>query len=181
MLNLLWAILLCASLACGWLLTLLGMPGNWLMVLAAVIYSWAVPPDARLGMSNTAVITLAGLAIAGEVIELAAGALGVAKVGGSRRSGVLALVGSVIGGVIGMGVGLPVPIIGSMLAAVFFAGLGALGGAMLGEQWKGRGADHTWQVGKAAFWGRIFGTLAKTIIASVMVGVGLAALILHGL
>ena len=177
--SILWALLLCLTLAVGWLLTLLGMPGNWMMVAAMALYAWLAPSDSHLGIGWPVVGLVAGLAVFGEVIELLAGAMGVAKVGGSRRSSVLALLGSIIGGLAGIFIGVPVPIIGSLLAAVLFAGIGALVGAMLGENWKGRGLDHGLKVGMAAFWGRLFGTLAKTLVASAMVGVALAALTLQ--
>ncbi len=100
------------------------------------------------------------------------------RAGGSRRSAVLALVGSLAGGATGVLVGVPIPLVGPLVAAVLFAGLGALAGAMLGESWKGRSLDQSVRVGKAAFWGRLFGTLAKTLIGAVMVVVALAALVL---
>ncbi len=99
------------------------------------------------------------------------------KAGGSRRSAALALVGSLIGGISGLAIGVPVPVIGSLVAAVLFAALGALAGAMIGESWKGRDLDQSLRVGKAAFWGRVLGTLAKALIGAVMVVVALAALI----
>jgi len=179
--TVLWALLLCCALAVGWLLTLLGLPGNWLIVAAAAIYSLVVPADSSLAISGWAVLILAGLALCGELAELAAAALGVSKAGGSRRSALLALVGSVIGGIVGMFVGLPVPVVGSLIAVLLFAGLGAMAGAMLGESWKGRGLDQSVQVGKAAFWGRMLGTLAKTLIGSIMAGVTVAALLLQSL
>jgi uncharacterized protein len=175
------ALVLCCTLAAGWLLTLLGMPGNWLIVAAAAVYALIVPADSSLAISGWAVLILAGLALGGELIELTAGALGVAKAGGSRRSAVLALLGSVIGGFGGLFVGLPLPVVGPPLAALLFASLGAMAGAMLGESWKGRGLDQSVEVGKAAFWGRLLGTLAKTLIGSIMCGVTLAALVLSSL
>ncbi len=68
--------------------------------------------------------------------------------------------------------------IGSIVAAVLFAGLGAMVGALIGESWKGRGLGESWQVGKAAFWGRLLGTLAKVVVGSVMVVVAVVALVL---
>ena len=45
---------------------------------------------------------------------------------------------------------------------------------MLGESLKGRSFAHSWRVGQAAFWGRLFGTAAKAVIGAVMVGVAIA-------
>lgn len=78
--------MLCLALAAGWLLTLLGMPGNWLIVAAAALYVLVVPGESRLAIGWPAVALLAGLAILGEIAELVAEALGVSKAGGSRRS-----------------------------------------------------------------------------------------------
>ena len=61
------------------------------------------------------------MAAAGEAVELAAGSLGVAKAGGSKRGAVLALLGSLLGGVVGLFVGLPIPIVGPLLAGVAMA------------------------------------------------------------
>jgi hypothetical protein len=48
---------------------------------------------------------------------------------------------------------------------------------VLGEQWYGRSLDESWQIGKAAFWGRVLGTLAKTAVGAAMVGVAAVALV----
>ena len=176
--NIVSALLLVLALAIGWLAQLVGLAGNWLIVAAATLYAWWIPPEAALAIKWPTVTVLLVLAILAEIAELAAGAMGVAKVGGSRRSAVLALVGSAVGGVVGLVVGLPIPLFGSLAAAVLFGGVGALTGAFLGESWKGRDFDTSFEVGKAAFIGRLLGTLAKMIISSVMVIVTLVALVL---
>ena len=38
-----WAFLLAVVLFAAWVLTLLGMPGNWLMVAAVVVYVLLMP------------------------------------------------------------------------------------------------------------------------------------------
>jgi uncharacterized protein len=65
-----------------------------------------------------------------------------------------------------------------LVGALFFAGMGATLGAMLGEFWKGRSLDHSWTVGQAAFWGRLLGTLAKVVIGALMVGVAISVVFL---
>lgn len=170
----LYLFLLFTVLATGWVMTLLSMPGNWVMVAAAAVYVFLVPDEHRF-LHWTAVGILAGLALLAEVLELAAGAVGAARAGGSKRGAILAAVGSMVGALAGAVVGLPIPVVGSVIAAILFAGLGALGGAMLGESWKGRGLEESWKVGQAAFWGRLLGTLAKTTIASAMVAVAVVA------
>jgi hypothetical protein len=160
----------------GWVMTLLSLPGNWVMVAAAALFAYFAPDDGP-DISWTVVAVLAGLATLAEIVELAAGALGAAKVGGSKRGAALAAFGSMIGAVVGALVGVPIPIVGSVIGAIGFACVGALGGAMLGEHWKGRKLGESWQVGQAAFWGRLVGTLTKTAIATVMAGITIAAAI----
>jgi uncharacterized protein YqgC (DUF456 family) len=120
-------------------------------------------------------LALLVLAALGELVEFAAGAVGAAKAGGSRRGAALALVGSLMGGLFGLFVALPVPLVGPIIGALLFGGLGALGGAVLGEQWKGRDLDESLRIGHAAFWGRLFGTLGKVLAGAVMIAVLLVA------
>jgi uncharacterized protein YqgC (DUF456 family) len=175
--SLLAAILLSGVLAVAWLAQLVGLPGNWLIVLAAAGYAWLLPEDAATAIGWNTVLALAALAVAGEVIELVAGAAGVTKAGGSRRGAVLAIAGSVVGSLVGVFVGVPIPIVGSLVAAIVFGGVGALVGAVLGEQWKGRDLDTSIAVGNAAFVGRVLGTVGKMITCTIMVAVTLAAIL----
>jgi len=48
----------------------------------------------------------------------------------------------------------------------------------LGEQWSGRSVDDSLQVGQAAFWSRLAGTVAKMVIGCVMLAVILVVLCL---
>jgi hypothetical protein len=176
--SLLAGVLMVLVLVAGWLAQLVGLPGTWLIVLAAAGYAWWLPSDGRAAIGWSVVLALAVLAVLGEVVETMAGAAGVSKAGGSRRGVVLAIVGSVIGSLVGVAVGVPIPLIGSLVAAVVFGGLGALCGAFLGERSHGRDFDGSLEVGKAAFVGRLLGTAAKLIVCSIMVVVALAALVL---
>ena len=172
-----WAVLLVLVLlaSCGG--TLLGLPGNWIMVAATAGYVWLIPSDSALSISWTVAVVLAGLAALAELAEFAAGALGVAKVGGSRRSAAFALGGSLMGSLLGLVIGLPIPFVGSAVAVVLFGGLGALAGAMLGEDTRDRKPGQLWRVGQAAFWGRLLGTAAKTFASVVMAAIVVGALI----
>jgi hypothetical protein len=176
--DILSAILLAFVCIGGWLLQLVGLPGNWLIVAAAALYAWLVGPDASTALGWPTVMAILVLAVLGEVLEFVAGALGVTTVGGSRRGALLAIVGSVAGGILGLFVGLPIPLVGQLVAAIVFGGVGALVGAVAGETWKGRDLDASLEVGKAAFIGRLLGTAAKVIVCSLMVVVTLGAIIL---
>ncbi len=175
--SIVYAIVLVLILGVGWCAQLVGLPGNWLIVLAAALYAWWLDPAAVTAIGWNTVIALAVLAVLGEIVELVAGALGVTKVGGSRRGALLAILGSIVGSLVGVFVGLPIPIVGSLVAAVVFGGVGATVGAMLGESWKGRGFDSSVEVGKAAFVGRILGTVGKLVTSTIMVVVTLVAIL----
>ena len=170
-------ILLVVLLGC-WLLTLLGLPGNWLMVVATSIYAYLIPAQSPAALGWRTIVAILVLAALGEVVELVASAMGVSKTGGSRRSAVMALVGSIVGGILGVLIGVPIPLIGSVVAAVFFAGLGAMAGAILGEISVGQRLVTSWRIGKAAFWGRLAGTLGKMLLGAVMIVVVVAAMLL---
>jgi uncharacterized protein YqgC (DUF456 family) len=174
----LWASILLIILVLGCLLNLFGLPGNWINLAASAVYVFFTPPDERLSVSWWVVGAVLVLAILGEIVELLAGAAGAAKVGGSRRGAVLAILGSFVGGIVGAVLGMPIPIIGPVIAILLFASLGALAGAMVGEWWKGRDWEARWEVGHAAFWGRLLGTVGKISIGSVIVVVVMAALVL---
>jgi uncharacterized protein len=176
--SIVWALILFFVLLAAWLLTVMGIPGNWMMVAAAGVYAWLAPKDCATSIGWGVVLTVAVLAGLGELLEASAGFFGAAKAGGSKRGAVLALLGSLVGGIVGMVVGLPIPLVGSLLAAVLAAGAGALLGAMAGELWKGREMGESWLIGKGAFWGRLLGTLAKVLVGSIMLVVLTVALIL---
>ncbi|HVW36948.1 MAG TPA: DUF456 domain-containing protein, partial [Pirellulales bacterium] len=168
--------LLLITLIAGWLMTLLSLPGIWVMVAATATYAY-FSQGSPYDVSWITVGVLLGLAVLAELLEFAAGAVGAAKVGGSKRGALLAIVGSMIGALFGAAAGtaIPIPLVGSVIGAVAGASLGALAGAMLGETWKGRTLGETWKVGHAAFWGRFLGTVAKTTIASAMAAIAAAA------
>jgi uncharacterized protein YqgC (DUF456 family) len=176
--GILAAIVFVVVLVGAWLVQLVGLPGNWAIVIIAALYAWLLPGEHATAIGWRAVGILLALAVLGEIVEFAAGAMGVSTAGGSRRGAVLAIAGSLVGGIVGLFVGLPIPVVGSLVSAVLFGGLGALVGAMLGETWKGRDFDASLEIGKAAFLGRLLGTVAKMVICTLMVVVALGALAL---
>jgi uncharacterized protein YqgC (DUF456 family) len=172
-----WACVLVIVLLVGWILNVFGLPGNWTSFGAVAIYAYVIPPDHRVWVSWWVVVAVLVLAILGEMVETFASAAGAAKMGGSRRGAVLAIIGSFVGGIAGVFIGFPIPVVGSLIAVILFASVGALGGAMLGEYWKGRDWDTTWRVGEAAFWGRLLGTVGKIALGSVIVVLVVFALV----
>jgi uncharacterized protein len=160
----------------GWLLTLFSLPGNWLIVVGLALFVLGVKDADHWHVTWTLVVIEAGLAVLAEILELIAGALGVHRHGGSKRGAVLALVGSLVGALVGASLGLPIPVVGSIAGVILGASGGALAGAMIGESWKGRTWGDRWQIGQAAFWGRLLGSVAKLTLSSLMVVLALGAI-----
>jgi uncharacterized protein YqgC (DUF456 family) len=162
-------LLLLANIAC-WIATVFTLPGNWGIVALAALCAVLLPEqESGVGMSWWAVGGLAALAGLGELLELVAGAAGAAKLGASRRSIALSMLGAMIGSIVGAFVGVPVPFVGSVIAAVGGGALGAFAGAYLGETWKGRADLEKFSISKAALVGRLLGTVGKLAAGMAMV------------
>ena len=159
--------------ACGacWLANLFSLPGNWALLILAGLFSWLVPAVGSRGISATTLGILVGLAVLGEVVEFVAGAAGAAKQGASRRAILYSLVGAIVGSVGGAVAGLPIPVVGSLIAALLGGSAGAAVGAYWGEVSSQRGHGSGMAVGKAAFVGRLWGTVGKFAVGAVMLGV----------
>jgi hypothetical protein len=149
--------LLLVSLA-GLLSNLLLLPGNWMMVAAAVVF--AMFSDSARGPTWLVVGLTAGLAGAGELLELLLGSAKAAKKGASRRAVVLSLVMSMAGSFAGTLL-VPIPIIGTLIGAITGAAVGAFGGAWLGEAWVGSNLARRTEISTAAMSGRMWGMAAK--------------------
>jgi len=165
----LWAVLLTLFNIAAWVATLFSLPGNWLVLGATVLFALFANVPGELGIGWTMVIIVAVLAVVGELIEFAAGAMGAAKVGGSRRSILLSLVGTLLGSIFGAVVSAPVPVIGPIIGALAGGAFGAFAGAYLGEAWLGRSSRESFAVGKGAMIGRLLGTVGKLAIGIVMI------------
>lgn len=178
-----WAIVLgAASLvslcAVAWAANLISLPGNWVGVALLALYAWLGPAEGRASIAYPIVVLAFVLALLGEAIEFAAGAMGAQKAGASRRSTLFAMLGSMVGALGGAIVGIPVPVVGPVLAAILFGGLGATAGAMYGEWTDGKDWRESWTIGRAAFWGRTFGTLGKILAGLGIVVIALAAVVI---
>jgi uncharacterized protein YqgC (DUF456 family) len=167
-----WATLLVVSCTAAWLLNLVALPGNWIMIGAAVLFTALMPLAEGRGVTWKMIIVLAILAVAGEIIEFAAGAAGAAKQGASRRAIALSMFGAIIGSIFGVSAGSAIfPVIGSLIGAVLGGAAGAFAGAYLGEAWKGRDEPARTAAGRGAFFGRIWGTVGKVAVGAVMLAV----------
>ena len=79
----LWALLFILTVLVFWTLNLVGLPGNWMIVAVTAVYVWLTSGPDDGGMRWIAVAIVTGLAILGEVLEFAASAAGVKRVGGA--------------------------------------------------------------------------------------------------
>ena len=177
----LWALLLLIVVVCCWATNIVGLPGNWLNLVAVGIYGWLMPNSHRADVGWVIIGILLFLALVGELIEFVAGAAGASTAGGSKRGAALGMVGALLGGFVGLFVGgfIPIPILGSVVVSLFFSALGALLGAMLGETWKGRDLEQSFWVGHGAFWGRLIGTAGKIAAGAMMIIVATAGMLIQ--
>lgn len=167
MATFLWllGLLLLFAVCVGALFSLLvGLPGTFLILVAALVYAWAT------GFATVTWSTLGwllGLALVGEAIELLATAGGRGQ-RPSRRVALAAISGAVVGGIIGT------PILFG-LGSLLFALAGAFVGAALAAASEGESMDSSIRVGFAALRGRLLGFVVKASLAVVMVVLVLAA------
>ena len=169
----------CSLLAVlGLAINILGLPGNWLIVCMAA-GSWLFAADeSRLDISVWTLLAVISVASLGELLEFAASALGTTRLGGSRRGTALSIVGSMLGAISGLFFGnlIPIPIVGPVIASLLLGGCGAFAGAAVGERWAGKDWDHSIEVGNAAFWGRLLGTVGKVACGTIVCGIYLLAI-----
>lgn len=145
----------------GLLLTLLSLPGLWLMVGALAAYAWWTGFDKHTGWASLG--TVLGLALVAEVVEFLAGAAGSAKAGGTKR----AMAGSIVGGLVGAIVLtplIPIPVVGTIAGLC----LGTFGGAFLTELYIRRDPQHSAGVGLGAAKGRLWGVAIKLLFGAVI-------------
>jgi hypothetical protein len=160
--DLIWYTVLFALLALGFLLTLLTLPGNWVMILATCIYArltgWRF-----LGWRT--VLVLVGMGLIGEIVDLLAGSAAAKRAGGSRRGAVGAFIGAIVGGLVCAGA---IPIIGAIVGVILGAGVGAL----LFELSGGKPLLEAAGVGMGAARGKFVGMLVKITMACAIFLIG---------
>lgn len=157
----LWASLL-ALVNLVWLaLTVLTLPGNWMMVATTALVAWW-QWDAGMFSPWTLALIVA-LAAGAEVLEFVSSAVGVRKAGGTRWGSLGSLLGA-IGGAIAGTVLIPIPVVGSLV--------GVCGGACIGawalEAAWGRTARQSLKAGVGAGVGRFLATVLKLAVGVVI-------------
>jgi len=157
--TLLW-ILSVALIVAGLVGTVLpALPGT-LFVLAGIVLGAWIDDFSRVGWGVLSVIGV--LALLAWVLDYVAGLLGARKAGASRQ----AIIGAALGTVAGLFMG---------LVGVLFM---PLVGAAIGEFIARRDHERAVKVGLATWLGIMAGLVSKVVIAFVMIGVFIAALLL---
>ena len=140
-------------------LNVLGLFGNWLILLA-ILFAWWLTDFIHFGVWSLIIMFV--LCVMGEVLETALAGYGARRFGGSRGAMVAALVGCIAGAILGSPV---FPVVGTLVGG--FAG--AVGAASLYELLYHK---RTYQ---AAFWtglgagaGKIGGIAAKFLCGIVI-------------
>ena len=134
------------------------LPGTVLVLAGIVLGAW-IDDFARVGWGVLTGITL--LAVLAWILDYVAGLLGAKKAGASKQ----AIIGAALGTVAGLFMG---------LVGVLFM---PLVGAAVGEWLARRDHGQALKVGVATWLGIIVGMVSKVVIAFMMIGVFVAALI----
>jgi uncharacterized protein YqgC (DUF456 family) len=152
----------------GVLLAVLQFPGTWLILAAAAGYGWHRD---WIVFGWKGLLVLATMAALGELIELGAGLWTARRAGASRRASWYALIGGILGMLL---LGLPIPIIGTVLGGI----AGCFAGAIIAEVSLGNRLSGATRVGTAAALGRIAGIAGKLSMALAMAGLTVALTII---
>jgi uncharacterized protein YqgC (DUF456 family) len=160
MLDWVYYFLLLAVSVVGLFLTILGLPGLWLMV--AAMGGFALVTRAHFYVGWQSLVTLVVLGLIAEIMELVAGAAGSKAAGGRKRGMIGAIIGALIGGIFGS-ILIPVPVVGTIVGAC----LGAFIGAAALEL-TDRDFVHAMRVGVGAAKGRFMGIVIKLAIGAIM-------------
>lgn len=134
------------------------LPGTVFVLAGIVLGAW-IDDFALVG--TTTLVVVAVLALLSWVLDYVAGLLGAKRAGASRE----ALIGAALGTVAGIFMGL--------VGVLFMPFVGAVAGEYLARR------DHggAMRVGTATWVGMIVGMIAKVVLAFVMVGIFVVALV----
>jgi uncharacterized protein len=134
------------------------LPGTALVLGGIVLGAW-VDNFTRVGVVTLSVI--AAIAVLAWVLDYVAGLLGAKRAGASRQ----ALIGAAVGTVVGLFMG---------LVGVLFM---PLVGAAIGEYIARKDQQQALKVGVSTWLGIMAGLLAKVVLAFVMIGIFVVALL----
>lgn len=134
------------------------LPGTILVLGGIVLGAW-IDDFSRVGMTTVVVVSV--LALLAWILEYLAGLMGAKKAGASKQ----ALLGAAMGTVLGLFMG---------VVGVLFM---PLVGATVGEYLAQKDQKRAVKVGIATWIGIMVGLIAKVVLAFVMVGIFVAALL----
>jgi uncharacterized protein len=161
--TLLW-LLVVVLIAAGLAGTVLpALPGTALVLAGIVLGAW-IDDFSRVGATTLAVVTV--LAVLAWVLDYVAGLLGAQRAGASRA----ALVGAALGTVAGLFMGL--------VGVLFMPLVGAAAGEYLARRADADAHGRALKVGVATWLGIMAGLLAKVVIAFMMLGIFVVALLI---
>jgi len=161
--TLLW-LLVVVLIAAGLAGTVLpALPGTALVLAGIVLGAW-IDDFSRVGATTLAVVTV--LAVLAWVLDYVAGLLGAQRAGASRA----ALVGAALGTVAGLFMGL--------VGVLFMPLVGAAAGEFLARRADADAHGQALKVGVATWLGIMAGLLAKVVIAFMMLGIFVVALLI---
>lgn len=154
LINIVFSVVLVGSV----MLTMIGLPGNIVIVLAAVIYGYY---DQFQHVDYGIIGIVTGAFIVSEILDFGAGIIGAKKEKSSKRAILAAFLGTVLGGILGTGV---LPIVGSAIGAL----LGAFIGAGAAEYTKMKDKEQARRVAIGVVKGQVVGMILKTTTAVTM-------------
>src|SRR4051812_35237788 len=154
-------ILLLVFMLAGMFITLMGLPGLWVMIVAIIGYAWYSRWH-YVGLWT--IFAVLGLAIIAELIEFLSASAGARKAGGSPRAAWGALVGGLVGALI---LSIPVPFIGTTIGLC----IGVFAGALIGEMSVRDDHVHSLRVGLAATKARLYAIIIKLLFGVVITAI----------
>ncbi len=160
LINILFSIIILS----GIVMTLIGLPGNVLIVIIGIAYGYY---DGFVHINYVMLASIIVAFIISEGIEFIAGVMGAKKEKASKRSMIAAFLGTILGGIGGT---FFLPIIGSIAGAL----VGAFAATALAEYTKEKDKERAKRVAISVVKGQIFGMIIKLTTA-----IGMAAALLY--
>ena len=155
-------------MAGAWLANLFALPGNWLIVALAAIFAFTFPVSAGRGIHWATVGVGVGLAIVGELVELAAGAAGRGRQAPAAGPWCWPCSARWSAACWARSWRSPFPSSDRSSGPWAAGALGAFAGAYIGETAIGRSTEQSLAAGKGAMIGRLLGTASKLVIGVVL-------------
>lgn len=154
-----WAAIYLALFALCLVMHVFSLPGNWVMLVLALIWKWIHPETMDVGWSFF--ILLFTLAAIGEILERASQVVGGQRLGATKKGIWGAFFGAIVGSIIGAGF-----LFG--IGAIPGAFIGAYGGGLLMELNQGRPFPESHRAAVGSVIGTVLGMVVKLGIGVYM-------------